>query len=415
MKIESNEIRVVPIDSIKPNPRNPNRHSIDQIKRLSKIIMYSGFRQPLVVSNLSGFLISGHGRLEAAKSLGMKEVPVIYEDFEDEAMEFQHLTADNSIASWAELDLGKINTDFLQFGPDFDIDLLGIKDFVLEPADKDKEAQEDDVPEATQSISKLGDLYELGEHRLLCGDSTDKATVEMLMDGEKADICFTSPPYNVGNNGTMNGHNVGKKYLKTSDDKTNEDYLGFLKSNLDLCLSFADEVFYNIQFLGANKLVLVDLLSSYKASLKDLIYWVKDNASPHIEPGIMASYVEWIICLSSGNNTKKFHKTAAPRGSLKNVIRGPGNGQNEYSKIHSATFPVYLAETVITGMSQSEMSVLDTFGGSGTTLIACEKTKRKCFMMELDPHYIDVIVSRYVKYSGNKSIKRNGEPMEWPA
>ena len=148
MKIESKDIKMVGVDEIKPHPKNSNRHGDDQIQRLSKIIEYSGFRQPLVVSNQSGYLISGHGRLSAAQKLGMKKVPVIYEDFEDETMEYQHLTADNAIASWADLDFKKINEDFLDFGPELDLELLGIRDFDMDaggeqkpPEKKEKEPQ----------------------------------------------------------------------------------------------------------------------------------------------------------------------------------------------------------------------------------------------------------------------------------
>lgn len=135
MNIESKEIKFVSVDKIKPHPRNANSHSEEQIERLEKIIKYSGFRQPLVVSNLSGLLISGHGRLAAAVKLGMDKVPVIFEDFKDEAMEFQHLTADNAIALWVELDFEKISVDTQALGleaSDFDMDLLGIPEFKFE-------------------------------------------------------------------------------------------------------------------------------------------------------------------------------------------------------------------------------------------------------------------------------------------
>lgn len=157
MKIESKEIKLISVDKIKPHPLNANRHPKEQIERLKKIIEYSGFRQPLVVSNQTGLLISGHGRLEAAKELGMKEVPVIYEDFKDEAMEFQHLTADNAIASWADLDFGKIKTDFLDFGPELNLDVLGFKDFAIDLYEKEKpepkEKKEKTCPACGEEIS----------------------------------------------------------------------------------------------------------------------------------------------------------------------------------------------------------------------------------------------------------------------
>lgn len=153
-KIRANDIKMVSVESIVPNPKNNNRHSIEQLQRLAKIIEYSGFREPLVVSNLSGFLICGHGRLEAARLVGMKEVPVIFQDFESEAMEYQHMTADNEIARWAEFDWQALHEDIKEYETDLDLDMLGIENFkildTLEPqsednfSDKNKEIDVDD-------------------------------------------------------------------------------------------------------------------------------------------------------------------------------------------------------------------------------------------------------------------------------
>jgi hypothetical protein len=131
IKIQSKDISIVKIETIKPNPNNRNKHSPEQIERLCEIIRYQGFRIPLVVSNQSGFLVCGHGRLEAAKKMGLAHVPVIYQDFEDAQQEYAAGVSDNSIGSWAELDLVGINADIGDLGPDFDLDLLGIKDFMM--------------------------------------------------------------------------------------------------------------------------------------------------------------------------------------------------------------------------------------------------------------------------------------------
>ena len=142
--IESKEIKLVPLEEIRINPRNPNHHSADQIERLVQIIKYQGFRSPLIVSNRTGLLVAGHGRLMAAKELKLKQIPVMFQDFVDEAQEYAAMVSDNSIASWAELDLSAINADIGEFGPDFDIDLLGIKDFTLDFADRDFDPDQDD-------------------------------------------------------------------------------------------------------------------------------------------------------------------------------------------------------------------------------------------------------------------------------
>lgn len=142
MKVHCPHDRLVSVRELKPHPKNRNQHPKDQIERLAKILEYQGWRYPIKVSNLSGLITSGHGRLEAAKHLGLKEVPVSFQDYTDEAQEYADLQADNAIASWSELDLSAINSDIGDLGPDFDIDLLGINGFVIESADKIKEVNQ---------------------------------------------------------------------------------------------------------------------------------------------------------------------------------------------------------------------------------------------------------------------------------
>lgn len=155
MEIKAKEVKTVSIDSIIPNPKNPNSHPKEQIERLSKLIKNTGFRSPLIVSNQSGFLVVGHGRLEAAKKLGMKEIPVIFQDFKNEADEYAFLTADNAIGSWSELDLEKIKIETLDF-EDFDLEMLGMKNFsILEMAE---ESSESDSESETEKLSLQVDL-----------------------------------------------------------------------------------------------------------------------------------------------------------------------------------------------------------------------------------------------------------------
>jgi hypothetical protein len=136
MEIQAKEISIVPLEQIIPNPKNPNKHSQEQVERLSRIFDFQGFRVPLIVSKRSGFLVSGHGRLEAAKLRGMESLPVIYQDFDNEAQEYAFIVSDNEIQKWAKTDLSMVNTEMLELGPDFDIDLFGIKDFTIEPLEK---------------------------------------------------------------------------------------------------------------------------------------------------------------------------------------------------------------------------------------------------------------------------------------
>ena len=180
-------IEWVDIDSIKPNPKNRNIHSDEQIERLAKLIKNFGWRHPILISRQSGLIVAGHGRYLAAKKMGAKTVPIHIQDFASSDEEYAFGIADNASALWAELDLAGINLDLPDLGPDFDIDLLGIKDFVLEPADKYGDKDADEVPESRGTDIRLGDIFKLGNHKLICGDATDKTTVERLMSYYKCD------------------------------------------------------------------------------------------------------------------------------------------------------------------------------------------------------------------------------------
>lgn len=170
MDIQSKEIELVSISSVKANPKNNNKHSPEQIERLVKLMKFQGFRNPIVISRRSGFIVAGHGRVEAAKQLGMTKVPAMFQDFEDEAQEYAYLTSDNSIASWAELDLSAVTDELLSLGSDFDTDLLGIKDFgsfLEDDENKDTDAYtkkiEAPIYEPKGEKPKVSELYDLNK------------------------------------------------------------------------------------------------------------------------------------------------------------------------------------------------------------------------------------------------------------
>lgn len=376
-----------PIDQLKPNPKNPNKHSKEQIERLAKLIKYQGWRLPIIVSKLSGYIVAGHGRLEAAKHLRLKEVPVAFQDFTDADQEYAFLVSDNSIASWAELDLAGINTDIGDLGPDFDIDLLGIEDFVIEPTEKlEPGCNEDEVPEHVEPITKARDLYLLGKHRLLCGDSTSIDAVEKLMNGEKADIVFTDPPYGVNvvaNNGTVASGKLCKPgvYSKIIGDDTTDT----ARDCYNLITALEIPV---ICLWGGN------YYSEFCPASPGWIVWDKR--------GDMASN-DFPDCELAWTNQKR------PARIYKQLWSGMIKEGEKGKRVHPTQKPIALAEWCFEKLDKDSKSVLDLFGGSGSTLIACEKTNRKCFMMELDPHYCDVIVARWEKYTGKKAELINGQ------
>ncbi len=412
MKINCLYDTLLPVAECSPHPKNRNKHPKDQIKRLAEILKYQGWRYPIKISNRSHFVTSGHGRIEAARFNGWDTVPVNFQDYDSEEQEYADVQADNAIASWAELDLSGINADIGDLGPDFNIDLLGLKDFVLEPADKlAPGCDEDDVPEKVEPRTKLGDLYQLGNHRLLCGDSTNIQHVERLMGGEKADITFTSPPYNVAS--TPGGTNPNIRYRsKEADDKSHDEYKDLLCGFFSSAITVSKFQYVNLGWLEGNKRALIEWLYQFRSKYVDIAFWDKggSNISPNEVLNSRAECVFIFSCTENPNRSVKIDKPL-PKGAenLFTIDSSRVGNKDTFGKsgLNSAKFPVEFVEHFINLVSPK--SIFDPFGGSGSTLIACEKTNRKCFMMELDPHYCDVIVSRWEKYSGKKAELLDGE------
>jgi DNA modification methylase len=235
----------------------------------------------------------------------------------------------------------------------------------------------------------------------MCGDSTSVDAVKKLMDGNKAGICFTSPPYNAGSLNIKGNKRTQKKYNSFDDNQTVDDFFNFLSSNMSCMLAVADEVFYNIGIVQDNKRTIFKMVDAFGDTFKDVIYWRKKNVAPHIQKGIINNLVEFILCFGDGK--RKFLNPQFSQGTYYNVIEGLGASKNEYSDIHKATFPVYLPQNIIENFSSAQSIVIDCFGGTGTTLIACEKTKRKCYMMEIDAKYVDVIIRRWQDFTGKQA------------
>lgn len=400
MKVHCSHDQLVPISELKLDPNNRNIHPPEQIARLAEILKYQGWRYPVKVSSQSGLVRSGHGRIEAAILNKWDMVPVNYQDYESLDQEYADSIADNAIASWAELNISAIQKDLEILG-NLNIEMLGIRDFQIIGDEKlPSGCDEDEVTENVEPKTKLGDIYILGNHRLMCGDSTSIDAVEKLMNGEKSDITFTSPPYNVGK--TPNGNE--NKYLNYQDDRESEDYKQLLHDFTTNCLTVSEYVFSNIQSLSGNKIALIEYLYNLKEKYADTIIWDKETSEPAMARRVLNSQFEYIHIFS--NEAKRTVGKRDFRGTLTNVFRLNSRAGKEYAKLHKATFRVELPQFFIENFTES--SCLDPFGGTGTTLIACEKTQRKCFMMELDPHYCDMIVARWEKYTGKKAELLNG-------
>jgi DNA modification methylase len=389
----------IQITQLSLDPTNARKHSQRNLDAIAASLKKFGQRKPIVVHK--GVVLAGNGTLEAAKTLGWTEIEVaeVPSDWDLDTAKAYAL-ADNRTAELAEWDESELAKQLLELqDADWDITELGFDIPALadiEPGD------EDEIPEPpVEPKTKLGDIYQLGRHRLMCGDSTDLTSVERLMNGKRANICFTSPPYNAGSLEIKGNKRTEKKYNSFDDNQSESKYNHFIKSNLNCIFAVCDEVLYNIGLVEGNKRIIVDILAEYRNKFKDIIYWKKSVVAPHIQPGIINNLVEFILCFGDGK--RKFQNAQFKQGSYWNVIEGANASSNEFANIHKATFPVYLPENIIANFCPPNGLVLDTFGGTGTTLIAADKLNRTSYIMELDPKYCDVIVTRWENLTGLKA------------
>lgn len=401
---EVSKIVMLPVESLRPYEKNARKHGEKDVAAIAESIKEFGFNDPIGIWGKDNLIVEGHGRLEAAKLLGIDKVPAIRLDHLTDEQRRAYALAHNrtaELSTWDD-DLLKIELGEIQ-----DID-MGAFDFDVQ-LDDPVEAVDDDYeqPEVVDPRTKLGDVFQLGDHRLICGDSTDALMFDALMCGEIADICVTSPPYNAGHLDVSDAKGVQKctqkKYINDDDVRSDAEYFDFIFANIDAILPRASETFYNIGVGAGSKAVIAAILHKYCGQFKDLMYWVKDNPTPMIVENAISSAVELIICLGM-NGTRAFNHFSDRL--FHGVINGPSaSSTNRYADIHKATFPIYLPSEIISRFSPSGGTVLDCFGGTGTTMIACEQLGRKCYMVELEPLYCDVIIDRWEQFTGRKAVK----------
>jgi len=398
-------MKLVNINEVKPNPKNPRQIKSDKFKKLVKSIQE--FPQMLelrpIVVDENNIILGGNMRYKACIEAGLKEIFILKAEDLTEQQKDEFIVKDN-------VGFGEWDWDIL--ANEWDTEKLtdwGL-DLPLDVSVQELEAEEDDyeIPNEIETDIVLGDLFEIGEHRLLCGDSTDSDQVAKLMNGQKADIAFTSPPYNAAKNSHLNGRVKGfdNKYQDNSDEMDDDNYLEFLYDFTNNTLINADYSFVNIQMLAQNKMVLIDYQYRLKEQLKDVLIWNKSQCPPNIVKGAFNTKWEYVFCFSYNNKTRGF--PCSWQGKYPNVIETVNASQNEFASVHKATFPMAFPEWVISKMDFAK-SVLDMFMGSGTTMVAAHQLKRKCYGMELDPKYCQVIIDRMKKLDPSLEIKRNGQ------
>lgn len=373
-------VQDIKITLIKPYKKNAKKHTETQIANVAESIRQFGWAQPIVVDK-DYTIIIGHCRYSAAERLGLETVPVVVASdlTAEQVRKLRNLDNKLNESEW-DFDLLKDDILDLDFS-DFDID------WGIEYNDVITGIEEDEAPEVDKvnpSITQPGDIWQLGEHRLMCGDSTDALNINILMDGKKADMIFTDPPY--GYEYQSNRRTKSKKFdVLKNDDKI----LDFMPAIKDVCKGFI--------FICTTWKVLDKWLPLFKQhyELTNMIIWDKGSGGIGDLKHTFSTDYEIILC---SNNGAKI--TGKRVGSVWNV---PKDNANDY--VHATQKPVKLSAIAIENTTNKNGIVLDLFCGSGSTLIACEQLNRKCYCMEIDPKYCDVIVKRWETFSGKKAVK----------
>lgn len=405
-------MKIVKITEVKPNPKNPRIIKDGKFQKLVKSIQEFPDmlnKRPLVTfTDVDGkfVVLGGNMRLKACKEVGLKEIPIIVADEWTEEQKNEFLIKDNvGFGEWDwdslanEWDVEKLE----DWGLDLPVDLSVAEEL---------EAEEDnyEIPNEINTDIVIGDLFEIGEHRLLCGDSTDSDQVARLMDGNKANLSFTSPPYNAGKSEMLSGntHTTDNKYNEYNDNQKQSDYLNLLIGFTNNALLFSEYLICNIQSLAGNKIALIEYLNEYKNNFIDVAIWDKGHGAPAMAENVMTSAWEYMFFISSKENASRAIPNANFRGTIPNIYRGNPQRKNEFSNVHAATFPIDLPEWALQFTKEGNI-ILDQFLGTGTTMVAAHQLKRKCYGMELDPKYCQVIIDRIKKLDPSLVIKKNGE------
>lgn len=382
------KIEYINIEKLIPYINNP-RINDGAVDKVASSIKNFGFKNPIIIDK-GNEIIAGHTRLKAARKLGLEEVPTIkVEDLTEQQIKAFRI-ADNKTSEFAEWDFGLLEIEleglddiFTGFDEEEFDDIMGI----------DKEVEEDnfEVEIPDEPISKRGDIWQLGKHRLMCGDSTNVDDVDALMDGNKADMVFTDPPYGIDYSGGRTQVVESKDYGKLVNDDLKGEALGNLICNVFNYQKEEADIYICVSPIMQKP--FLDFIESAKRDINAVIVW--DKKQPGLGYMAYRRQCEFILFIKG----KPYKKGDASDFDLWSISR-----DNATTYVHGTQKPIAVSARAIQNSSKKEDRVLDLFGGSGSTLMACEQLNRICYMMELDEKYVDVIINRWEQYTGQKAV-----------
>jgi DNA modification methylase len=391
-------VQIWTIDRLLPYIRNARTHTDEQVAQVAASIREFGWTNPLLVA-ADGTIIAGHARLAAARKLKMTEVPVIVLDHLTDAQRRALVLADNRLALDAGWDEEMLRVELASLQEDgFDLEVVGFSDEELENLLRDPEesnglTDEDAVPdEPERAITVAGDLWMLGDHRVLCGDATSMGAIQTVLAGGLADMAFTDPPYSVSYTGKT------ARKLTIKNDDLGAGFYDFLREACTNVLAVTKGAIY-ICMSSSELHTLFRAFTDAGGHWSTFVIWAKH----HFTLG-RSDYQRQYEPILYGwrNGTDHFWCGARDQGDIWFIKRPMANLE------HPTMKPVELVERALRNSSKTRDTILDVFGGSGTTLIACEKSGRQARLVELEPRYCDVIIRRWQEYTGEKAVLDGG-------
>jgi len=391
--IETNKLKTHP-----SNPRFIRKEKLESLKRSitedPKLLTV----RPLLV-NPQMEVFAGNQRLRACIALEWEAIPCHVLDWTEEEQRRAMIKDNASSGEWDQDMLANDGWDaeeLQEWGVPIDWEPVQKAEGLTDP---------DDVPEVPEEpTTKPGDLWILGDHRLLCGDSTKAEDVERLMDGEKADVGFTSPPYALGKSASLSGNKANKargNAYEAHDDNA-QDWARLMTGWYAAFDEYVEAWCVNVQPLAGNKRALFEWIAENTSRLVDVAIWAKDNAAPQMAKNVLTSQYELLIFLGKEGASRAI-PFANFQGNQSALYKGGANHENVAPELHGAAMPSHLPQWVLGELFSEASSVVDPFAGTGTTLIVAEQFEGKSYNMELDPQYCDVIVKRWEDFTGKKA------------